>query len=91
MDIRELEQMCDNNHNRARWGEELARIEAYKAMRTEHRKKKLRVLRTASVASAMICGMATAFVGLGVAAMHMPTIIIASAVCLVFMVSGFIK
>ena len=89
MDIRDLDQMCERNHNRARWGEELARIEAYKAMRMEHRKKKLRVLRTASLASAMICGLSAAFVGIGVVSMHIPTIILASVVCLVFLVSGF--
>lgn len=89
MNTRDLEQMCERNHNRAKWAEEVSRAETYKAMRMEHRKKKLRVLRTASLASAMICGLSAAFVGIGVVSMHIPTIILASVVCLVFLVSGF--
>lgn len=91
----DVEKICEQNYQRARWEEEysdmkrpvlqfLSRKEREKARRFQKR------MRTASLACAMVCGMGTTFVGIGIADMNMASLITGGIVVLVFMVSGFI-
>jgi hypothetical protein len=56
----------------------------------EKARKLIKRMRTASMACAMVCGMGTAFVGIGIADMNMASLITGGIVVMVFMVSGFI-
>lgn len=89
----DVEKICDLNHQRARWAGEYADPVPDLYIPTEREVKKCwkrqRIMRTAAQACVMITGMGAAFVGMGIASLHLPTLIVGAVAALVFLVSGF--
>ena len=94
-EFREVEEICEKNHNRVKWAEEYrdmrepvlqfpARKEKIKAQR------KMRRLMTAMLACAAACGMGVTFVAIGIADMNLKAMITGGIVTAVFLITGFI-
>lgn len=88
----DVEKICDLNHRRARWAAEYADTEDMDCFPTEREntndQKREMAMRTAARGCAMFTGMGAAFVGMGLASMHMPTLIVGATTALVFLLSG---
>ena len=94
-EFREVEEICEKNHQRVRWAEEYSDIKQPvlqfpNRKEREKARKLIKRMRTAALACAMACGMGTAFVGIGIADMNVASLITGGIVVLVFMISGFI-
>lgn len=91
----DVERICEQNHQRVRWAEEYSDMQrpvlTFPSRKEREKARKLqKQMRSAAMACAMICGMAAAFVGIGIASMHLPTLIAGAIGCIVFLVSGFV-
>lgn len=94
-EFREVEEICEKNHQRVRWAEEYSdmkqpMLQFPNRKEREKARKRQKQLRTASTACAMACGMGTTFVGIGIADMNMASLITGAVVATVFLVSGFL-
>lgn len=93
-EFRELEEICEKNHNRVRWAEE------YRDMREPvlqfpgkekiKARRKMRRLMTAMLACAAACGMGVTFVAIGIADMNVKAMITGGIVTAVFLITGCI-
>ena len=93
-EFRELEEICEKNHNRVKWAEE------YRDMREPvlqfpgkekikaHRK--MRRLMTAMLACAAACGVGVTFVVIGITDMNVRAMITGGIVTAVFLITGCI-
>lgn len=89
----DVEMICDLNHQRARWAAEYADVEDMDCFPTGQidakAQKREKAMRTAARGCAMFTGMGAAVAGMGLADMHMPTLIVGTITALVFLLSGF--
>ena len=94
-EFREVEEICEKNHNRVKWAEE------YRDMRepvlrfpsrkdAEKARKRQRRLHTAMLACAAACGMGVTFVAIGIADMNVKAMITGGIVTAVFLITGCI-
>ena len=95
----DVERICEANYQRVRWAEEYDRegretriATAAKPPRNDRggrKDRQRRIFRTASLGCAMFCGMGTAYLGLGVAMWHLPTMVAGIVAAVVFLVAGW--
>lgn len=84
----DVERICSTNHERRKWAEEYMATERAAALPPLSRKQKAitqrrqRCFRTAALGCAMATGTGATFVGFGITAMHMPTLIVGAIVTL---------
>ena len=94
-EFREVEEICEKNHQRVRWAEEYSDIKQPMLQfpsrkEREKARKRARHLRTGALVCAAICGAGTAILANGINNMNAPTIISGAIVVLAFLISGFI-
>lgn len=88
----DVERICEQNHQRVRWAEEYSDAPVLTLPNRKDRekaKKKIKTLRTASLACAMACGMGTTFVAIGICEMNMAALITGAVIVTVFLLFGF--
>lgn len=94
-EFRELEEICEKNHQRVRWAEEYSDMQRPiltipNRRDREKARKRAKMYRTAEMACAMACGMGTTFVGIGICDMNVKALFIGGVIVGVFLLSGFI-
>ena len=93
-EFRELEEICERNHQRVKWAEEYSDMQQPmlkfpNRKERERARKQIKKLRTFSLACAMVCGMGATFTGVGVAMNNIPTLVAGACGCLLFMIVGW--
>ena len=93
-EFRELEEICEKNHQRVRWAEEYNDMQrpalAFPGRKArELARKRVRLLRTSALASAAICGTGVTFVAIGIVDMNVQAIVTGAVVTLVFLLFGW--
>lgn len=92
----DVERICSTNHERRKWAEEYMEVERAGILPPLSRKEKAitrrrqRCFRTAALACAMATGTGATFVGFGITALHMPTLIVGAIVTLGFLTVAII-
>lgn len=94
-EFRELEEICEKNHNRVKWAEEysdmkrpMLQFPGRKEKIKAHRK--MRRLMTAMLACAAACGVGVTFVAIGITDMNVKAMITGGIVTAVFLITGCI-
>ena len=90
----DVERICEMNHQRVRWAEEYADVQEPVLQFPNSRerakaRRQAKVMRTASLACAMACGMGTTFLGIGIVEMNWTALITGAIIVLVFLISGY--
>ncbi len=91
----DVETLCHNNYERRRWAEvvdaaETAREAPEQPRKPQESPNRRGVLRTCTLACAMAAGMGATFIGLGIAMLHVPTILVGAVVAGVFLTAGIL-
>lgn len=92
-EFKEVESICDQNHQRVRWAEEYtdtpAPVVKFPSRRyVERTRRKEKRMRAAAMACAMFCGMGTTFIGIGIVELNTAAIITGGLIVLVFLLTG---
>ena len=87
---RDVEWLCEENHNRRKWAEEVEErgVEIATSPSAPRNDKDREAVRTAVLACAMAAGGGAAFAGMGLAMGHGATIVLGILIALIFAFSG---
>lgn len=88
----DVEKICKTNHERRKCAESYEHAASVAAASRKQKimaQRRHKRLRTAALACAMITGLSSAFIGMGIASLNMPTLIAGSIASIAFLISGY--